>query len=159
MWDEITYSFPNANGCTIKVWEWINNFILYFIMDVINNPCLHHILHTYDRCWICVHRYHSSTAFPLGSRAWARLPCLLGNKGKTLRCEREGKQKEGLKATATATRHADCTPSLLTGTTMEHTLPQHHRKKNKIMMKCFPNNYVWDIYFVVKIILHYKAMV
>ena len=24
MWDEITYPFPNVNGCT--VWEWISNF-------------------------------------------------------------------------------------------------------------------------------------
>ena len=26
MWDEITYLFPNFNGATVKVWEWINNF-------------------------------------------------------------------------------------------------------------------------------------
>ena len=27
MWDQITYPFPNSNGCTVEVWEWINNFI------------------------------------------------------------------------------------------------------------------------------------
>ena len=27
VWDEITYPFPNFNGCTIEVLEWINNFI------------------------------------------------------------------------------------------------------------------------------------
>ena len=27
MWDEITYPFPNFNGCTIEVWEWISNCI------------------------------------------------------------------------------------------------------------------------------------
>ena len=32
MWDEITYSFPNFNGCTFEVWEWINNSIPHFIM-------------------------------------------------------------------------------------------------------------------------------
>ena len=39
MWDEITYPFPNFNGCTVEVWEWINNFIPHFIMDVITYPC------------------------------------------------------------------------------------------------------------------------
>ena len=28
MWDEIIYPFPNFNGFTIEVWEWISNFIL-----------------------------------------------------------------------------------------------------------------------------------
>ena len=27
VWDEITYPFPNFNGCTVEVWEWISNFI------------------------------------------------------------------------------------------------------------------------------------
>ena len=26
MWDEITYTFPNFNDCTVEVWEWINDF-------------------------------------------------------------------------------------------------------------------------------------
>ena len=30
IWDEITYPFPNFNGCA--VWEWINNFIRHFII-------------------------------------------------------------------------------------------------------------------------------
>ena len=38
-WDEITYSFPNFNGATVEVWEWINNFIPEFIMYVIIYPC------------------------------------------------------------------------------------------------------------------------
>ena len=29
-WVEITYPFPSFNGCTVEVWEWINNFILHF---------------------------------------------------------------------------------------------------------------------------------
>ena len=33
--DEITYPFPNFNGCTVEVWELISNFIPHFIMDVI----------------------------------------------------------------------------------------------------------------------------
>ena len=36
LWDEITYAFPNLNGCTVEVWEWISNIIPYFIMDVIH---------------------------------------------------------------------------------------------------------------------------
>ena len=35
VWDEITYPFPNFNGCTVEVWEWMCNIILYFIIDVI----------------------------------------------------------------------------------------------------------------------------
>ena len=31
LWDEITYPFPNVNGCTVEVLEWINDFILHFI--------------------------------------------------------------------------------------------------------------------------------
>ena len=39
VWDEVTYSFQNFNGCTVEVWEWLSNFIPYFIMDVITYPC------------------------------------------------------------------------------------------------------------------------
>ena len=37
VWDVITYPFPNFNGATIEVWEWISNFIPHFIMDVITH--------------------------------------------------------------------------------------------------------------------------
>ena len=37
--DEITYPFPNFNGCTVEVWEWKTNFIPHFIMDLITYPC------------------------------------------------------------------------------------------------------------------------
>ena len=30
--------FPFPNGCAVDVWEWINNFILHFKMDVISFP-------------------------------------------------------------------------------------------------------------------------
>ena len=32
-WDEITYPFPNFNGATVEVWEWISNFIPHLMMD------------------------------------------------------------------------------------------------------------------------------
>ena len=35
VWDGIIYPFPNFNGGTVEVWEWISNFIPHFIMDVI----------------------------------------------------------------------------------------------------------------------------
>ena len=45
--DEVTYPFPNFNGCSIEVWELINNFIPHFIMSwlfihagITVNPCL-----------------------------------------------------------------------------------------------------------------------
>ena len=43
MWDEITYPFPNFNGATDEVNEWISDFVPHFIMDVHArievNPC------------------------------------------------------------------------------------------------------------------------
>ena len=34
IWDEITYPFPNFNGATVDVWEWMIHFIPHFVMDV-----------------------------------------------------------------------------------------------------------------------------
>ena len=47
VWYEITYPFLNFNGCIVEVYEWISNFILHIIMNVITdihagikvNPC------------------------------------------------------------------------------------------------------------------------
>ena len=39
VWDEITFQFPNFDGRTVEVWEWINNFIRYIIMNVITYLC------------------------------------------------------------------------------------------------------------------------
>ena len=39
VWDEFTYPFPNFNGCTVEVREWISNFILHFTGHVIICPC------------------------------------------------------------------------------------------------------------------------
>ena len=39
MWHEITYPFPNFNGATVEVWEWINIFILHFTEHVFTYPC------------------------------------------------------------------------------------------------------------------------
>ena len=36
---EITYPFPNFNGTTVEVWEWISNFIPYFIGHVFTYRC------------------------------------------------------------------------------------------------------------------------
>ena len=38
-WGEIIHPFPNFNGGTIGVWEWISNFITLFIMDVLTYVC------------------------------------------------------------------------------------------------------------------------
>ena len=35
---QITYPFPNFNGATVEVWEWISNFNPHLIMDVITYP-------------------------------------------------------------------------------------------------------------------------
>ena len=34
VWDEITYLYANFSCATIAVWEWISNFIPYFIIGV-----------------------------------------------------------------------------------------------------------------------------
>ena len=39
VWDKITYPFPNLNGSTVEVWEWLSNWIPHYIMDVITYPC------------------------------------------------------------------------------------------------------------------------
>ena len=38
-WYEIAYLFPNFNGVTVEVWEWIHNFIPHFTGHVITYPC------------------------------------------------------------------------------------------------------------------------
>ena len=35
-WYEITYPYPNFNGCTVEVWDWINDFLPYILMGVIH---------------------------------------------------------------------------------------------------------------------------
>ena len=39
MWDEIIFPFPNFNGCTVEVWEWISNSIPHFKRHVITYAC------------------------------------------------------------------------------------------------------------------------
>ena len=37
--DEISYSSPNFDVCTVDILEWISHYILHFMMDVITYPC------------------------------------------------------------------------------------------------------------------------
>ena len=39
VWDQITYPFINFNSANIEVKEWISNFIIKFIVNVITYPC------------------------------------------------------------------------------------------------------------------------
>ena len=39
VWVEKTYPFPNLNGYTFEVLEWITDFIPYYILDVFTYPC------------------------------------------------------------------------------------------------------------------------
>ena len=32
--DEITYAYPNFNGSTVEVWEWIINFIQHYMVHM-----------------------------------------------------------------------------------------------------------------------------
>ena len=40
MWNEFNYPFPNFDGCTTEVWEWIRNRIPHFIGHVIIHAML-----------------------------------------------------------------------------------------------------------------------
>ena len=40
VWDDITYPFPNSNGCTVEVWEWKSNVIPHFIGHGIAMPTI-----------------------------------------------------------------------------------------------------------------------
>ena len=44
VWDEIIYLFPNFNGATVEVWEWISNFIPHFTRHGITNLCWDQLL-------------------------------------------------------------------------------------------------------------------
>ena len=37
VWDEITFAVLNLNGCTVEVWEWIDNFIPNIKIEMITN--------------------------------------------------------------------------------------------------------------------------
>ena len=32
VWQEITFQFPDLKSTAVEVWEWISNFIAYFVM-------------------------------------------------------------------------------------------------------------------------------
>ena len=40
VWDDIPYPFPNCNGCTVDLWEWISDFTPHFMMVVTGNDGL-----------------------------------------------------------------------------------------------------------------------
>ena len=44
VWDEIAYPFPNFNGATVEVWEWISNFTPLFTGHVISYPWIIHVI-------------------------------------------------------------------------------------------------------------------
>ena len=39
MWNEIIDLFPNFNGVTVEIWEWISNLIPHITKHVIIYPC------------------------------------------------------------------------------------------------------------------------
>ena len=80
--DEIIYLFPNFNGCTVEVWEWISNFIppfITFIMNVINHPLDHNMpLSVYFRCmmwpWLLAQFFTRATCLDLSDRNLTTIP-------------------------------------------------------------------------------------
>ena len=49
MWGEITNPFPNFNGTTVEVREWISNFIRHIKTDVIAYPCSNYSWSTFAK--------------------------------------------------------------------------------------------------------------
>ena len=56
VWSEITYPFPNFNGCTVEVWEWDKQF-----RPILDNGCNYssmlgfQLIHVSKMCprWLC----------------------------------------------------------------------------------------------------------
>ena len=88
VWDEITYPFPNFNGATVEVWEWISNFDPNLLMDLITYSCKEHNLQyipeNMHMVWLCFVLlwwyyqgflfcyYHIFQCFPSGTGAIIR---------------------------------------------------------------------------------------
>ena len=76
VWDEITYPFPNFNGATIEVWEWIHNFMLHFTEYVITYPC-------WDQSWTMLVKWAPGNILERGNfihKYWLRpLICIIVN--------------------------------------------------------------------------------
>ena len=65
MLGEIFHQFPNFNGCSVEVWEWIRNFIPHFTVHVITNS-LHariEVSKGFPRKAVIVKQYNSWTHF------------------------------------------------------------------------------------------------
>ena len=51
VWDEIIYTFPNLDGCTVDVWELINNFIRHISMGALVRSMLIRGAPLYQLVW------------------------------------------------------------------------------------------------------------
>ena len=52
MWDEITYPFPNFNGATVEVWEWVSNFCIVEVWEWVSNFIPHLIMGVITYPWL-----------------------------------------------------------------------------------------------------------
>ena len=39
VWDVMNFTFPNINGCTVEVWEYISKLIPRIVLDAITYSC------------------------------------------------------------------------------------------------------------------------
>ena len=77
---EITYPFPNFNGCTVEVWEWICIFYSTLYNDCIYLPMLGlKLTHVCKRSSCTIHRKHNKVWFRcttcLNDGTWLVGPC------------------------------------------------------------------------------------
>ena len=48
VWDEITYPFPNFNGCTVEIWKRISNFVPHITEHMFTYPWWRHQMETFS---------------------------------------------------------------------------------------------------------------
>ena len=115
--DEITYPFPNLNGCIVEVWEWINNF----------NPHFTGHLSIY-RCWGLNYWsiFYLFTDLPPWAEQLRRTDTLQKPGDEHERRYRE--QIDELLATKTQQQH--CIDELVT--TQTHQQQQQHRLQQHV---------------------------
>ena len=53
MWDEIAYPFPNFNGSTVEVWEWISNTISHSSGEKSDYNIFIYLMFYVIKCFFC----------------------------------------------------------------------------------------------------------
>ena len=71
VWDVITYPFPNFNGCTVEVWDWISNFVrkMRKVLSCDNDICISLNIRTHAFSLCRLYLSHSGHVVMIGPNA------------------------------------------------------------------------------------------